>query len=109
VGNNDGPDAMLSIKFDPWSISQLRAVASVAKIDVSDCCGREEIIHKMLFEINYVRPTLRDLIRSIPPFHLYSTSDLRGVARDLNVDISGCLEKDEIIYRLISRASNFES
>ena len=106
VGNRDDPDAMLSIKFDPWSISQLRAVASVADIDVSNCSGREEIIHNILFEINYVRPALRDLVRAIPPFFDYTISDLRGVARDLNVDISGCLEKDEIIYRLISRGFN---
>lgn len=108
VGNDD-PSAITSIKFSSWSISQLRGVASVANIDLSNCSGREEIVHKVLYEVNFQRPRLKELIRSIPPFHSYSTADLRRIAGDMQVDISDCLEKDEIMYRLITRGRQHTS
>ena len=93
--------------FADWSISQLRAVASEVKVDCSDCSNKDEIILRILQEANTQRPHLRNYLRALSPLTMSTGPQLRATARSWEVDISDCLEKDEIIQRLITRANQF--
>jgi hypothetical protein len=103
---NSNPEYLSSVLFSSWSVSQLRAVASQANVDLSQCDTREAMIEKILHEANNARPHLRDYLRSLSPLTAKSLSDLRAIARELQVNISDCLEKDEIILRLITRGTS---
>jgi len=103
---NDDPEALSPAMFSSWSVSHLQAVASEAKIDLSECATREKMIEKILEEANTERQFLRDYLRSLCPLARKPLSDLRSIARELQVDISDCLEKDEIIQRVISRSTS---
>ena len=93
--------------FADWSISQLRAVASEVKVDCSDCSDKDELILRILQEANTERPHLRNYLRALSPLTMSTGPQLRATARLWEVDISDCLEKDEIIQRLITRANQF--
>jgi hypothetical protein len=93
--------------FADWSISQLRAVASEVKVDCSDCSNKDEIILRILQEANTQRPHLRNYLRALSPLTMSTGPQLRATARSWEVDISDCLEKEEIIQRLITRANQF--
>ena len=89
--------------FAGWSVSQLRALASEVNVDLSDCSGRDDIIVRMLWKANNENsPQARSYIRALSPLAASSLKELRGIAREWQVDISDCLEKDEIIGRLIA-------
>lgn len=93
--------------FDGWSISQLRAVAADANIDLSGCHDRDSALNTILHETNCNRPYLQAYFRSLSPLARSSLSDLRSVARTWNVDIRGCLEKGDIFQLLIKKAKDF--
>jgi hypothetical protein len=93
--------------FASWSVSQLRALASEVKIDLSQCADREEMLDQIIAQANTERPHLRTYLRSLSPLATSSLSELRSIARAWSVNISDCLEKEEIIQRLISRGSGF--
>jgi hypothetical protein len=93
--------------FASWSVSQLRALASEVKIDLSQCADREDMLDQIIAQANTERPHLRTYLRSLSPLATSSLSELRSIARAWSVNISDCLEKEEIIQRLISRGSGF--
>jgi hypothetical protein len=102
-GTNDPTDLSPAL-FRSWTISHLRVVASDAKIDLSSCLARHEMVETILEAANTDRRYLRDYLRSISPLTRKTLSELRLIAKELHVEISDCLEKDEIISRLISRS-----
>jgi len=102
TGNQD-PLALSPIMFSTWSVSQLRVVASEIKVNLSECTNKDEMINKILHAGNIERPYLRDYLRSLSPLTTKSLGDLRAIARELQINIRDCLEKDEIIQRLIAR------
>jgi hypothetical protein len=105
TGNYD-PNALSRAMFTSWSVSQIRAVASEIQIDLSQCHNRDAMIDRILQTANNERTFLRQYIRSLSPLSRKSLSELRSIARELHVDISDCLEKDEIIARLICRGTS---
>ena len=84
-----------------FNVSQLRALSSVVSIDLSHCLVYEEMIDKILHEVNTERKYLRTYLRALAPIAVSSVSELRGIARAWKVNISDCLEKEEMINRLI--------
>lgn len=98
---------LLPSSFADWSISQLRAIASEVNIDISNCSDHSEIVRQILHEANTERRHLQNYLRVLSPLTTSSLSQLRATARHWDVDISDCLEKDEIIQRLITRANRF--
>lgn len=108
TGNPD-PSALSSLMLSSWSVSQLRVVASEIKIDLSECTTKDEMIESMLYAGNVERPYLRDYLRSLSPLTTKPLPDLRAIARKFKINISDCLEKDEIIQRLISRDQRVDS
>jgi hypothetical protein len=93
--------------FVNWSVSQLRALASEVNIDLSQCTDRGEMVNRILLEANTERPHLQTYLRALSPLATCSISELRGIAREWGVNISDCLEKEEIITRLICRGRTF--
>jgi hypothetical protein len=98
---------LTSESFSNWSVSQLRALASAVDVDLSQCSDREEMLYNILHEANHERPHLRNYLRALSPLAKSSLPQLRGVAREWQVNISDCLEKEEIIQRLITRGQRF--
>jgi hypothetical protein len=103
VTGSPDPCALSPLMFSSWSISQLRVVASEANIDLSQCKTGNEMVEKILYTGNHERLYLRDYLRSLSPLTTKSIPDLRAISRELQIDISDCLEKDEIIQRVITR------
>jgi hypothetical protein len=103
VTGSPDPCALSPLMFSSWSISQLRVVASEANIDLSQCKTGNEMVEKILYAGNHERLYLRDYLRSLSPLTTKSIPDLRAISRELQIDISDCLEKDEIIQRVITR------
>ena len=98
---------LTSENFSDWSVSQLRALASAADVDLSHCSDREEMLYNILHEANHERPHLRNYLRALSPLAKSTLPQLKGVAREWRVNISDCLEKEEIIQRLITRGQRF--
>ena len=98
---------LLPSSFADWSVSQLRAVASEVNVDLSNCTDQTAIIDRIVKEANSERPHIRDYLRVLSPLTTSSISQLRSTAQAWDVDISDCLEKEEIIQRLITRANQF--
>jgi hypothetical protein len=90
-----------------WSVSQIRAVAVELQIDLSQCTNKEEMVQQLVHVANEDRPHLRDYLRALSPLATSTLSELRALARDWNVNIGDCLEKDEIIQRLVTRGQSF--
>ena len=107
TGNLD-PLVLSPLIFSTWSVSQLRVVASEMKVSLSECTNKEQMVERILHAGNTERPYLRDYLRSLTPLTRKSLSDLRAIARELQINIRDCLEKDEIIQRLISRGRRVE-
>jgi len=107
TGNVD-PSILSPLMFASWSVSQLRVVGSEIEIDMSECTSKDEMIESILRAGNVERPYLRNYLRSLSPLTTKSLSDLRAIARELRINISDCLEKDEIIKRLIVRDARVE-
>lgn len=101
------PSNITRATFINCSVSQLRALSSEVNIDLSHCADREEMIDWILCEANTQRPHLRNYLRALSPLAGSSLSQLRATAREWGVSISDCLEKEEIIQRLISRGRRF--
>ena len=107
TGNTD-PSALSPLMFSSWSVSQLRVAASEIKVSLSECTMKGEMIESILYAGNVERPYLRDYLRSLSPLTTKALPDLRAIARELQINISDCLEKDEIIQRLIARNQQVE-
>jgi hypothetical protein len=107
IGNAD-PSALAPLMFLSWSVSQLRVVASEIKVSLSECSTKGEMIENILYAGNVERPYLRSYLRSLSPLTTKALPDLRAIARELQINISDCLEKDEIIQRLITRNQQVE-
>ena len=102
TGSTD-PSALSPLMFSSWSVSQLRVVGSEFKIDLSECTTGGEMVEKILYAGNVERLYLRDYLRSLSPLTTKSVQDLRATAREFQINISDCLEKDEIIQRLLTQ------
>ena len=103
TGNSD-PSALSQLMFSSWSVSQLRVIASKININISECITKDQIVERILYVGNIERPYLREYLRSLSPLTTKSLSELRAIAREFQINISDCLEKDEIIHRLMARA-----
>ena len=61
------------------------------------------MLHQIVHEAFTERPHLQKYLRALAPLAKLSLSELRGTARDWGININDCLEKGEIIQRLIAR------
>jgi hypothetical protein len=96
-----GRDSQLdSTDFLNWSVSELRALAHEVHVDLSNCTDRNDMIDKLM-EAASVRPRVSDYLSALTPLARLTVPQLRAVAREWQVNVNDCLEKEEMIHRLV--------
>jgi len=87
--------------FNCWSVSDLRAIATAAGVDLSICGDRTAMIQHLIEE-SRLRPHVANYLGSLMPLAKLSVSEIRALAREWRVNISDCIEKEEMIHRLVA-------
>lgn len=93
--------------FDQWSVSDLRALSTAVGVSLSQGADRADMIRQLLRESEN-RPYVASYIGSLMPLASLNVTELRAVARRLHVNVSTCIEKEEMIHRLVSATLNVE-
>ncbi|CAJ1967037.1 unnamed protein product [Cylindrotheca closterium] len=96
------PSELLRDSLSNFSISELGILASEVKLDLSKCKNREDILSRMVQEATVERPYLQKYLRSLCPLSTLSLGQLKKTARDWGVNINDCLERGEIMQRLVA-------
>ena len=86
-------------KFEGWSVSTVRALASSVEVDLSDCIERSAMVDRLVGAARE-RPHVAAYLGALMPLAGLSISELRGTARQWQVNVRDCLEKEEIVHRL---------
>ena len=94
-----------SSTFDEWGCGEMRALASLVDVDLSDSTCRHEMIRTLQHEVDR-RPHAGRYLLALAPLARLTTAQLRSVAREWLVNVSDCLERGEIIHRLVYAAQN---
>mmetsp|Transcript_28240 Transcript_28240/g.41722 ORF Transcript_28240/g.41722 Transcript_28240/m.41722 type:complete len:578 (+) Transcript_28240:83-1816(+) len=90
--------------FHQWSVSDVRAVAAATGIDLSKCADRDSMVRQLVIE-SRSRPHIASYLASLKPLAKLSVSDIRNLAREWRVNLNGCIEKEEMIHRLVAATS----
>lgn len=83
-----------------WGVSELRALAALSEVDLSQCHSRQDMvltIHRTAVH----RPHVARYFQTLAPLAQLTTPQLRAVARERQIDVSDCLEKGDMIQRLV--------
>jgi hypothetical protein len=95
--------ALLEEDFGQWSVSDIRALGAAIQVDLNDCHDRMSMLHRILAEASS-RPYVARYIRSLMPLAMLTVPQLLAVARQWHVNVSNCIEREEIFQRLASAA-----
>ena len=96
----DANEAVEATLLDDWSVSEIRAVARLVEIDLFGTTTRQEMINAIC-RGTAERPHAGRFLRALVPFVGLSVSQLRATAREMQICLSGCIEKDDILSRLV--------
>ena len=96
---------VLSHPLDSWGISEIRALAVLSEVDLSNCQSREEMIN-MLNITAISRPHVANYFQTLAPLAQLSVPQLRAVARERQIHVLDCIEKGDIIQRLVESMRN---
>jgi hypothetical protein len=83
-----------------WSVSDIRTVARLVEIDISYQTSREDMIKAIRNQVRE-RPHAGRFLHSLAPFVGLSPVQLRARARDMQVSVADCLEKDDLLLRIV--------
>jgi hypothetical protein len=86
--------------FLSWSVSELRALAREVHVDLSSCADRMTMI-AMLIKVANERQHVADYLSALMPLARLTVPQLRAVAREWQVNLYDCIEKEEMIHRLV--------
>lgn len=102
-----GPQ-VLSHPLDNWGISEIRALAALSDVDLSHCQNREDMI-SMLNATAISRPHVANNFQTLAPLAQLSVPQLRAVARERQIHVLDCIEKGDIIQKLVQsmRSNSF--
>jgi hypothetical protein len=99
------PEHVLSDSlFETWSISEIRALAALVDVDLSSASAsssREAMIEAIRADA-VRRPHLTRYLHALAPLAALTAPQLRAVAREWKVPVSDCIEKGEILHRLVT-------
>jgi len=89
-----------------WSISDIRAIATVIGLSLSSSSNssREDVLDE-LRAAAVARPYVARYLHALAPLATLTPTQLRKVACERHVSLDGCLEKGEILSRLL-KATN---
>lgn len=93
---------VLSHPLDSWGISEIRALAALSEVDLSNCQNREQMIN-MLNITAISRPHVANYFQTLAPLAQLSVPQLRAVARERQILVLDCIEKGDIIQRLVEQ------
>ena len=93
--------------FDQWSVSDLRALSAAVGVSLRQGADRAGMISQLLRESEN-RPYVASYVGSLMPLASLNVTQLRAVARRLQVNVSNCIEKEEMIHRLVSATLNVQ-
>ena len=95
------PDEHLEANdFSNWSVSDLRALAREVRVDFPQGADRDDMIERLLGAAN-ARPQVADYLSALTPLARLTVPQLRALAREWQVNVYDCLEKEEMIHRLV--------
>jgi hypothetical protein len=97
---NDASRQVLSHPLDNWGISEIRALAALSEVDLSNCQSRDEMIN-MLNATAISRPNVANYFQTLAPLAQLTIPQLRAVARGRRIHVLDCIEKGDIIQRLV--------
>jgi hypothetical protein len=87
--------------MEEWGISALLTLSSVLNIDSSTSTRDRHTLIEQLKQASLERPYVQRYLMAWAPLAKLSISELRSVAREWQIDVSNCLEKGEILHRLV--------
>jgi hypothetical protein len=87
--------------FESWSVSELRATAAAVGVDLSHCRNREKMIAELVRRSRSDSRVHSYLESLIPLVHM-TVRQLRAVAREWQVPVNDCVEKEDLIRRLVT-------
>lgn len=85
--------------FTHWSVSGLRALCHELQVDYSP--SRETMVMHLV-EAARQGHHVANYLNALMPLAELTVPQLRAVARDWTRDVSDCLEKEELIHRLVA-------
>lgn len=88
-------------ELSDWRPAQLQILASQVGGPSPGTAGSKELLNKILRVVNEEKKHLRGPVRSIAQLGSAPLSKIRTFASEKKVDISNCVEKDEMLRRII--------
>ena len=88
-----------------WSVSGLRALANEVNVDFTSCRDRDDMVQHLVRAAQQ-RPNVTNYLNSLMPLASLTVPQLKAVARDWKLNIWDCIEKEEMIHRIIASGSN---
>ena len=88
--------------FQEWSVSDIRTGARLVKIDLGECQAttRQDMIRSLCRGLDE-RPHAGQFLQALVPFMGLSVSQLKAAAREMRVNLSQCIEKDDMLLRIV--------
>lgn len=88
-------------ELSDWRPAQLQILANQVGGPSAGTAGSKELLNKILRVVNEDKKHLRGPVRSIAHLGSAPLSKIRSFASEKKVDISNCVEKDEMLRRII--------
>jgi len=98
--NNTTDEAIELTLLDDLSVTEICKVARLVEIDLNGAITRQDIINAISHD-TVERPHAGRLFRALVPFVGLSVSQLCAAAREMQISLSGCIEKDDILSRIV--------
>ena len=97
--HSDSSRRSYTVSFTDLSTAELLMLAAL--VDVENLCGsRDDLVEVMEQEVQE-RPHIASYVSSLTPFLRLTVPQLRSVAREWGVNVRDCLEKTDILRRLV--------
>ena len=88
-----------------WSVSGLRALANEINVDFTSCRDRDDMVQHLVHAAQQ-RTNVNNYLNTLMPLASLTVPQLRAVAREWQLNIWDCIEKEEMIHRIIATGSN---
>ena len=98
--DNSNEHAVDPSLLQDWSVSEIRTVARLVKIDLVDTSSHQDMVQTLCRGMAE-RPHAGRFVQALVPFVGLSISQLRAAAREMRINLAGCLEKDDMMSRIV--------